>query len=36
MNLNVVTEGYGYDLEERIPILKKGNNSSTTIELETA
>jgi len=36
LNLNVVTEGYGYDLEERIPILKKENNSSSTIELETA
>ena len=36
MNLNVVTQGYGYDLEERIPILKSENNSLPAIELETA
>ena len=36
LNLNVVTEGYGYDLKERIPILKKENISSSTIEFETA
>jgi cyanophycinase len=37
LNLNVVTAGYGYDLEERVPIFKKKEtNSSSMTEQETA
>ena len=34
LNLNVVTPEYGYDLIERIPILKKNNSSHHTQKME--
>lgn len=37
MNMNIVTPGYGYDLEKRLPIMKdKLKESSKAVELETA
>ena len=36
LNLNVVTPGYGYDLIERSPILKKDKKSKSPNVLETA